>query len=142
VHCSAGYRGAGDLRELAARVSVTLAVPPMEGIPHKAMAMPLRSIEMTLHKGINPRAGVMSMDVEPEGEGMVGDDVNVSKEKVKEMVMSRTGGWGVVGISGMGGRSKTTLAMDIFRVQGRKQASNPHKIESFLQSPSAKFRNC
>ncbi|XP_062203445.1 putative disease resistance protein At5g47280 [Phragmites australis] len=88
-----------------------VAMPPMEALPHKAMAM---AMEMPPAK-----AGVMAMDVElPEehaGDGMLGGGLKVGKEKVKEMVMSGGGGWEVVGISGMGGSGKTTLAMEIFR---------------------------
>ncbi|XP_062202248.1 putative disease resistance protein At5g47280 isoform X2 [Phragmites australis] len=95
----------------------SMAGMPME-VPHKAMAMPM---------DFPPKAMAMSMHVElpeeHEDDGMVGGGVKVGKEKVKEMVMSGGGGWEVVGISGMGGSGKTTLAMEIFR---------DHKVRAYF----------
>jgi len=53
---------------------------------------------------------------------------------VKEMVMSGGGGWEVVGISGMGGSGKTTVAMEIFKdhkVQGKENKGQNSTIFSF-----------
>ncbi|KAG0521469.1 hypothetical protein BDA96_08G163300 [Sorghum bicolor] len=99
------------------------AAVPMEVPPHKGMAM---SVPMPV-KAAPAKAGVMAMDMDliegHEEEGMVGAGVKVAKEKVKEMVMSGGGGWEVVGISGMGGSGKTTLAMEIFR---------DHKVRAYF----------
>lgn len=103
-----------------------MALPaPMEFMPpHKGMAMPAMEL-----MPLQPKAGVMSMEVEHgEEEGMVGGGVKVAKERVKEMVMSGTGGWEVVGISGMGGSGKTTLAMEIFRDPKVQGNTNRHQI--------------
>ncbi|KAG2630351.1 putative disease resistance protein At5g47280 [Panicum virgatum] len=84
----------------------SVAAMPVDAPPLKGVAAPAK-------------AGVTAMDMElAEGhddEGMVGGGLKVAKEKVKEMVMSGGGGWEVVGISGMGGSGKTTLAMEIFK---------------------------
>jgi ABC-type glutathione transport system ATPase component len=89
-------------------------------------------------KAASAKAGVMAMDVDltegHEDEGMVGGGVKVAKEKVKEMVMSGGGGWEVVGISGMGGSGKTTLAMEIFKdhkVRGKENRDQILTIFSF-----------
>ncbi|KAF0888914.1 hypothetical protein E2562_020136 [Oryza meyeriana var. granulata] len=83
----------------------------MEASPPKAMAM---GLEAAPAKGM-----AMGMEVEfpdeEEDDGVVGSGVKVGKEKVKEMVMSGGGGWEAVGICGMGGSGKTTLAMEIFK---------------------------
>ncbi|CAN6338760.1 unnamed protein product [Urochloa humidicola] len=110
-------------------LSVPVAPPPM--MMHKGMDQPLSKasvaampVEAPPHKGMGmgmavpAKAGVMAMDMDDlaEDEGVVGGGLKVAKEKVKEMVMSGGGGgWEVVGISGMGGSGKTTLAMEIFR---------------------------
>jgi hypothetical protein len=112
-----------------------VAAVPMDIVPHKGMALP--PMEAIPHKGMDalpqPKAGVMSMDVEhDEDQGMVGGGVKVAKEKVKEMVMSGTGGWEVVGISGMGGSGKTTLAMEIFRDQKVQGKNNHHILTEFF----------
>ncbi|CAN6356766.1 unnamed protein product [Urochloa humidicola] len=119
-------------------LSVPVAPPPMmthKGVPmlmdapplpHKGVPMPMDTpfakaalpVEAAPHK-----AGVMAMEMDGLGEGhgdegvvVGGGGLKVAKEKVKEMVMSGGGGgWEVVGISGMGGSGKTTLAMEIFR---------------------------
>jgi hypothetical protein len=110
------------------------AAVPMEVPPHKGMAM---SVPVPL-KAAPAKAGVMAMDMDltegHEDEGMVGGGVKVAKEKVKEMVMSGGGGWEVVGISGMGGSGKTTLAMEIFRdhkVRGKENRDQILTIFSF-----------
>lgn len=100
------------------------AVQPMEvPPPHKGMAM---SVPMPV-KAAPAKAGVMAMDMDliegHEEEAMVGAGVKAAKEKVKEMVMSGGGSWEVVGISGMGGSGKTTLAMEIFR---------DHKVRAYF----------
>ncbi|CAD6269550.1 unnamed protein product [Miscanthus lutarioriparius] len=101
----------------------TFAAAPMEVPQHKGMAM---SVPMPV-KAAPAKAGVMAMDMDliegHEDEGVVGGGVKVAKEKVKEMVMSGGGGWEVVGISGMGGSGKTTLAMEIFR---------DHKVRAYF----------
>ncbi|CAL4905550.1 unnamed protein product [Urochloa decumbens] len=83
---------------------------PMDAPPFAKAAMP---VEAAPHK-----AGVMAMEMDlAEGEVVGGGGLKMAKERVKEMVMSGVGGggWEVVGISGMGGSGKTTLAMEIFR---------------------------
>ncbi|CAL5092709.1 unnamed protein product [Urochloa decumbens] len=89
---------------------------PMDAPPFAMAAMP---VEVAPHK-----AGVMAMEMDlAEGEVVGGGGLKVAKERVKEMVMSGGGGgWEVVGISGMGGSGKTTLAMEIFR---------DHKVRAF-----------
>ncbi|XP_006664153.3 putative disease resistance protein At5g47280 [Oryza brachyantha] len=83
-----------------------MAMMPMDTLPSKAMAMGLEAPP--------PKGMPMEMEVE-EDDGVVGSGVRVGKEKVKEMVMSGGGGWEAVGICGMGGSGKTTLAMEIFK---------------------------
>ncbi|TKW29311.1 hypothetical protein SEVIR_3G387300v4 [Setaria viridis] len=100
----------------ATLTKASMAAMPVDAPPAKGMAMPAK-------------AGVMAMDMEladgHEDEGMVGGGLKVAKEKVKEMVMSGGGGWEVVGISGMGGSGKTTLAMEIFR---------DHKVRAYYNN--------
>ncbi|OEL22879.1 putative disease resistance protein [Dichanthelium oligosanthes] len=109
-------------------LSLPVAPPPLKGVPMQmpmpmAMDAPLAkaSVDSPPLKGVAmpAKAGVMAMDMEltegGEDEGMLRGGLKVAKEKVKEMVMSGGGGWEVVGISGMGGSGKTTLAMEIFR---------------------------
>ncbi|CAL4905549.1 unnamed protein product [Urochloa decumbens] len=116
-------------------LSVPVAPPPLKGVPmqmpmpmdapplmHKGVPMPMDAppfakaampVEAAPHK-----AGVMAMEMDlAEGEVVGGGGLKMAKERVKEMVMSGVGGggWEVVGISGMGGSGKTTLAMEIFR---------------------------
>nr|CAB3462470.1 unnamed protein product [Digitaria exilis] len=113
-------------------LSVPVAPPPpaLKGVP---MQMPMlmdaplakASVEATPLKGVAmpAKAGVMAMDMElidgheEEEMAAAAGGLKMAKEKVKEMVMSGGGGWEVVGISGMGGSGKTTLAMEIFRDQ-------------------------
>uniref|UniRef100_J3NEK4 Uncharacterized protein n=1 Tax=Oryza brachyantha TaxID=4533 RepID=J3NEK4_ORYBR len=83
-----------------------MAMMPMDTLPSKAMAMGLEAPP--------PKGMPMEMEVE-EDDGVVGSGVRVGKEKVKEMVMSGGGGGEAVGICGMGGSGKTTLAMEIFK---------------------------
>ncbi|PWZ33299.1 putative disease resistance protein [Zea mays] len=122
-------------------IAASAAQPPPPALsvpvaPHKGVTMPM---EVPTHKGmampmpvpvqaVPAKAGVVAMDMDltegHENEGMVGAGVKVAKEKVKEMVMSGGGGgWEVVGISGMGGSGKTTLAMEIFR---------DHKVRAYF----------
>jgi len=115
------------------------AAVPMEVPPHKGMAVSM-SVPM---KAAPAKAGVMAMDMDltegHEDEGMVGAGVKVAKEKVKEMVMSGGGGWEVVGISGMGGSGKTTLAMEIFRdhkVRGKENRDQILTIFTFNPFPN------
>ena len=117
----------------------TFAAAPMEVPQHKGMAM---SVPMPV-KAAPAKAGVMAMDMDliegHEDEGMVEGGVKVAKEKVKEMVMSGGGGWEVVGISGMGGSGKTTLAMEIFRdhkVRGKENRDQILTIFTFNPFPN------
>ncbi|PWZ57391.1 putative disease resistance protein [Zea mays] len=124
-------------------LSVPVAPPPHKGVP-MPMEAPLAkpafvamAKEVPQHKGMAmsepvpvkaapAKAGVMAMDIadgHEDAEGMVGGCVKVAKEKVKEMVMSGGGSWEVVGISGMGGSGKTTLAMEVFR---------DHKVRAYF----------
>jgi hypothetical protein len=137
-------------------IAATAAQPPPPALsvpvaPHKGVAMPM---EVPTHKGmampmpvpvqaVPAKAGVVAMDMDltegHENEGMVGAGVKVAKEKVKEMVMSGGGGWEVVGISGMGGSGKTTLAMEIFRdhkVRGKENKNQIITIFSFSPFPN------
>jgi hypothetical protein len=138
-------------------LSVPVAPPPHKGVPmpmeaplakpafvamtkevpqHKGMAMS----EPVPAKAAPAKAGVMAMDIadgHEDAEGMVGGGVKVAKEKVKEMVMSGGGSWEVVGISGMGGSGKTTLAMEVFRdhkVRGKQNID--HQIQTFFSFSS------
>ncbi|GJM95311.1 hypothetical protein PR202_ga12028 [Eleusine coracana subsp. coracana] len=94
------------------------AAVPMEVVgPHKGVAVEAMMPQKGVVAVAQPKEGVMAMEVEghEEGAGMVGGGVKVAKEWIKEKVMSGGGGWEVVGISGIGGSGKTTLAMEIFR---------------------------
>jgi len=127
-------------------LSVPVAPPPLP--MHKGLPMPMDAPPLTkgsvdampVLKGVAvpAKAGVMAMDMElaegHEDEGMVGGGLKVAKEKVKEMVMSGGGGWEVVGISGMGGSGKTTVAMEIFKdhkVRGKENKGQISTIFSF-----------
>ncbi|KAL6847014.1 hypothetical protein ACP4OV_022867 [Aristida adscensionis] len=96
------------------KAAMAMDAPPLKGVPMPMEAPPLKGVAMPVD--FAPKAVDMEMDVELlENGGMVGSGFKLAKEKVKEMVMSGGGGWEVVGISGMGGSGKTTLAMEIFR---------------------------
>ncbi|KAG8049109.1 hypothetical protein GUJ93_ZPchr0009g2468 [Zizania palustris] len=127
-------------------MSIPFALPPppktmamgMEA-PPKAMAMGMEAPPKTMAMGMEappkamamgmeapPKAMAMGMEVEfpeEEDDGVVGSGVKVGKEKVKEMVMSGGGGCQAVGICGMGGSGKTTLAMEIFK---------DHKVRAYF----------
>ncbi|KAL5206682.1 hypothetical protein ABZP36_034891 [Zizania latifolia] len=116
-------------------MSIPFALPPppkamamgMEA-PAKAMAMGMEAPTKAMAMGMEapPKAMAMGMEVEfpeEEDDGVVGSGVKVGKEKVKEMVMSGGGGCEAVGICGMGGSGKTTLAMEIFK---------DHKVRAYF----------
>ncbi|EEE53509.1 hypothetical protein OsJ_36681 [Oryza sativa Japonica Group] len=103
-------------------ISLPFALPPPPP-PPKAMAMMAMDTPPTKGMAVGMEVELPFPDDE-EDESMVGGGVRVGKEKVKEMVMSGGGGgWEAVGICGMGGSGKTTLAMEIFK---------DHKIRGYF----------
>ncbi|KQJ86089.1 putative disease resistance protein At5g47280 [Brachypodium distachyon] len=109
----------GRLERRVEEVAAAMQAPPVPAVV--APAAPCKGVAMAVEPAPGKAMG-LPMDLEPpemeeeEKEVAVGGGVKVGKEKVKEMVMSG-GGWEVVGICGMGGSGKTTLAMEIFKDQ-------------------------
>uniref|UniRef100_A0A0D9Y0Y7 RPW8 domain-containing protein n=1 Tax=Leersia perrieri TaxID=77586 RepID=A0A0D9Y0Y7_9ORYZ len=120
---------AAQISPLPPAISVPFSLPPpppttttksmaamgIEAAPAKGMAMGMMELEFSSS----------SEKEEMEEEGVVGKGLKVGKEKVKEMVMSGGGGggWEAVGICGIGGSGKTTLAMEIFK---------DHKVRAYF----------
>ncbi|WOL08981.1 disease resistance protein [Canna indica] len=128
----------------AAKIPVAMGSVPSSGFPVAEMmeglvppAIPTM-VPMAVGKAPFPMADMMEgLVLAGEGGKPVGVGIKVGKERVKEMLMASSDRMAVVGISGIGGSGKTTLAKEICRdPQIRSYFKDRIYFETLSQSPN------
>ncbi|XP_009407671.2 putative disease resistance protein At5g47280 [Musa acuminata AAA Group] len=131
----------------AARVPVAVGSVPFSGspltemmgglVPAAAAATVPVAVGTTPSSGLPVAEMMEGLVLRGEGEKPVGVGIRVGKERVKEMLMAGGDRAAVVGISGIGGSGKTTLAKEICRdPQIRSYFNDKIYFETVSQSPN------